>query len=62
MSHTSLGCDKKSVLGSVNWNVPYICKCRYVHHFALRGKDCLYWFSGHVRFNFDDWSKLVLAH
>ena len=22
MSHTSLGCDKNSVIGSVNWNVP----------------------------------------
>ena len=28
MSHTSLGCDVNSVLCSVNWNVPSLCKCR----------------------------------
>ena len=37
MSHTSLGCDTKSVLGSFNWDVPSLCKCRCVHNFALRG-------------------------
>ena len=28
MLHTSLGCDTNSVLGSVNWDVPSLCKCR----------------------------------
>ena len=53
MSHTSLVCDKNSVLVSVNWNVLSIFKCRCVHHFALRGQDCLSWFSiFHARFKF----------
>ena len=53
MSHTSFSCDVKSVLWSVNWNVPSLCKCRCVHHFALRGHDFLFWLSFcHASFKF----------
>ena len=53
MPHTSLGCDVNSVLCSVNWNVPSLCKCRCVPYFALRGQDCLSWLSfGHASFKF----------
>ena len=37
MLHTCLGCDTNSVIGSVNWDISSLCKCRCVQHFALRG-------------------------
>ena len=55
MPFTSLRCSKECCFGSVEWNVPSLCKYRRVHHFALRGQDCLSWLSSCHAI----WSKLI---